>query len=334
MIRRRRTPEPIEGTEAELVAMTAELDEAHRDSLPQLRAVLTEWRETNASRRAFLIGSGAVVGGVALVASGAGGIAQAAASSMGKSSSGTSAVLTATKGQKLTGDLAIVALAASLENLAVGTYQAGIDAATAGKLGAVPPAVVSFATTAQSQHKDHAAAWNSVLTGAGKKAITGVDLTVKKDVDTAFASVKDVPGLAMLALSLENGAAATYLSAIDAVKSPAGIKVAATIQPGRDAARCRAELPARPVPGARQLLEEGRRPHHHRQDRLRPQGIGLRASGGFEPPHTAPEADALSPELRGRGVEDTRAKSWEPGRVSGWTSDERAEELRPTAETP
>ena len=36
---------------------------------------------------------------------------------------------------------------------------------------------------------------------------------------------------ATLALSLENGAAATYLTAIDAVKSPAGIKVAATIQP-------------------------------------------------------------------------------------------------------
>jgi hypothetical protein len=228
VIRRRRTPDPIAGTEAELVAMTTELDEVHRESLPQLRAVLTEWRETNASRRAFLIGSGAVVGGVALVASGAGGIAQAAASSMGSTKA---AVPAAAKSQKLTGDLAIVALAASLENLAVGTYQAGIDAATAGKLGAVPPAVVSFATSAQSQHKDHAAAWNSVLTGAGKKAITGVDLTVKQDVDTAFASVKDVPGLAMLALSLENGAAATYLAAIDAVKSPAGIKVAATIQP-------------------------------------------------------------------------------------------------------
>jgi hypothetical protein len=231
VIRRRRTPDPIEGTEAELVAMTADLDDAHRDSLPQLRAVLTEWRETNASRRAFLIGSGAVVGGVALVASGAGGIAQAAASSMGPRSTAKAAVPAAAKGQKLTGDLAIVALAASLENLAVGTYQAGIGAATAGKLGAVPPAVVSFAQTAQSQHKDHAAAWNSVLTGAGKKAITGVDLTVKKDVDTAFASVKDVPGLATLAVSLENGAAATYLAAIDAVKSPAGIKVAATIQP-------------------------------------------------------------------------------------------------------
>ena len=85
--------------------------------------------------------------------------------------------------------------------------------------------------TAQSQHKDHAAAWNGVLTGAGKKAITGVDLTVKKSVDETFAEVKDVPGLAKLALDLENGAAATYLAAIDVVKNPAGIKTAATIQP-------------------------------------------------------------------------------------------------------
>jgi hypothetical protein len=150
---------------------------------------------------------------------------------MGQGSAKKSGVLTATRAQKLTGDLAIVALAASLENLAVGTYQAGIDAATAGKLGAVPPAVVSFATTAQSQHKDHAAAWNGVLTGAGKKAVTGVDLTVKKGVDKAFAKVTDVPGLAQLALDLENVAAATYVAAIDVVKNPAGIKTAATIQP-------------------------------------------------------------------------------------------------------
>jgi len=146
-------------------------------------------------------------------------------------SQGVSSVPAAAGGQKLTGDLAVVALAASLENLAVGTYQAGIDAATKGSLGAVPPAVVTFAQTAQSQHKDHAAAWNAVLTGAGKKAVTGVDTTVKKSVDQAFAKVSDVPGLAKLALDLEGVAAATYVAAIDVVKNPAGIKTAATIQP-------------------------------------------------------------------------------------------------------
>jgi len=139
--------------------------------------------------------------------------------------------VTVARQQKLTGDLAVVALAAALENLAVATYGAGISAATAGKLGAVPPAVVTFAQTAQKQHMDHAAAWNGVLTGAGKQAVSGVDLTVKKDVDTQFAQVKDVGGLAKLALGLEDAAAATYLAAIDVVKSPAGIQTAATIEP-------------------------------------------------------------------------------------------------------
>jgi hypothetical protein len=225
VIRRRRS-HAILATEAEIVAMTADLEDAHRDSLVELRETLTGWRDASPSRRAFLVGGGAVLGGVVLAAGSAGGLAQAAAASVSQS-----AMPTAAKAQKLTGDLAVVALAASLENLAVGTYQAGIDAATAGKLGAVPAAVVAFAQTAQSQHRDHAAAWNGVLTGAGKQAVTGVDLTVKKTVDTAFAQVKDVPGLATLALGLENAAAATYLAAIDGVKSTAGVKVAATIQP-------------------------------------------------------------------------------------------------------
>jgi len=220
--------------------MTHDLEDAHHETLPSMRDSLTAWSEsdddirsgitrlvsTPSSRRAFLLGGGAVLGGVALVGSGMGsGLAAAA------TRSGRMGAPAATSAQKLSGDLAVVALAASLENLAVGTYQAGIDAATKGSLGDVPPAVVTFAQTAQSQHKDHAAAWNGVLTGAGKKAVSGVDTTVKKSVDKAFAGVKDVPGLAKLALDLENVAAATYIAAIDVVKNPAGIKTAATIQP-------------------------------------------------------------------------------------------------------
>ena len=240
MRRWKRTTEPMPVDERELRSLTSDMADAHHDSLPSMRASLDAWRESNSdiesgiselvatptSRRLFLLGGGALLGGAALVGSGATGLASAAART------GSSGVFSAAMGgQNLTGDLAVVGLAAALENLAVATYQAGIDAATAGKLGAVPPAVVNFATTAQSQHKDHAAAWNGVLTGAGKKPITGVDLTVKKVVDQAFASVTDVPGLAMLALDLENAASATYLAAIDAVKSKPGIQTAATIQP-------------------------------------------------------------------------------------------------------
>jgi hypothetical protein len=238
-VRRRNRKQQIAISEAELVAMTHDLDDAHHESLPSMRDSLAEWSEsdddirtgitrlvsTPSSRRAFLLGGGAVIGGVALVGSGMGSGIAAAATRTGM------AVPSATSAQKLSGDLAVVALAASLENLAVGTYQAGIDAATKGSLGEVPPAVVTFAQSAQSQHKDHAAAWNAVLTGAGKKAVSGVDMTVKKSVDKTFAAVKDVPGLAKLALDLENVAAATYIAAIDVVKTPAGIKTAATIQP-------------------------------------------------------------------------------------------------------
>jgi len=236
--RRNRKQAPIVITETELARMTNDLDDTHHETLPTMRDSLAEWSDsdgdirrgitrlvsTPSSRRAFLLGGGAVLGGVALVGSGAG-------SGLAAAATRTSAAVPAASGQKLTGDLAVVALAASLENLAVGTYQAGIDAATKGSLGAVPPAVVTFAQTAQSHHKDHAAAWNAVLTGAGKQAVTGVDMTVKKSVDKAFAKVTDVPGLAKLALDLEDAAAATYLAAIDVVKNPAGIKTAASIQP-------------------------------------------------------------------------------------------------------
>jgi hypothetical protein len=240
-VRRRNRKQQIAISEAELVERTRDLDDAHNESLPSMRESLAEWRDsddiragldhlvsTPGSRRAFLLGGGALLGGVALVGSGVGSGLAAAATRRGST---VAAGMPTQNGQKLTGDLAVVALAASLENLAVATYQAGIDAATKGSLGEVPPAVVTFAQTAQRQHQDHAAAWNGVLTGAGKKAVTGVDLTVKQSVDKAFAQVKDVPGLAMLALDLENGAAATYLAAISAVKTPAGIKTAATIQP-------------------------------------------------------------------------------------------------------
>jgi hypothetical protein len=242
-----RKKDPIAISEHELVDLTEQLDEMHHETFGSFRESLDEWREAGAdvhdgvsrlaaaptSRRGFLLGGGAVLGGVALFASGATGITAAAARTRaaGGVPTGVPALAPLKRTQKLTGDLAVVGLAASLENLAVATYQGGIDAATAGKLGAVPPAVVTFATTAQGHHKQHAAAWNAILTSSKKSAVTGVDLTVKHDVDAAFAQVTDVPGLAKLALTLENGAAATYLSAINVVKVPAGIKTAATIQP-------------------------------------------------------------------------------------------------------
>ncbi|MBA3652813.1 MAG: ferritin-like domain-containing protein [Actinobacteria bacterium] len=218
-------------SERELITLTSDLDDMHHDTLPHMHEAIDAWSEVNnllrsgvdklgetaSSRRTFLIGVGAAAGGLALAACGG-------SKKKNSGSGGDSG---------LSGDLAIAALAASLENLAVQTYQAGLDAAGKGSLGAVPAAVATFVKTAQSQHKDHAAAWNSILTKAGKKAITGVDTTVKDAVVTpGFAQVKDVPGLAKFALGLENVAAATYLNGIqNAIKDKGAIQIAASIQP-------------------------------------------------------------------------------------------------------
>ena len=127
-------------------------------------------------------------------------------------------------------DLKVATLAASLEVLAVGTYKAALDAATAGKLGSVPPAVGEFVTKAMSQHQAHLDAWNKVLTGAGGSAVTEPDASLKPTVDAAFAKVTDVTGAAKLALQLEEIAAATYNNAQSVLTDKDAIKLAGSIQ--------------------------------------------------------------------------------------------------------
>ena len=231
------THEPIPVTEAELAAMTRDLDDLHHETMPAVYESVAEWVEhtdphragrSAATRRAFLIGSATTLGAAVLAACGS---SSSKASSSTVGSTVAPAASTTTSGSANV-DLKVAALATSLENLAVATYQSGIDAATAGKLGTVPPAVVTFAKTAQQQHKDHAAAWNAILSGAGKPTVSGVDMTVKNAVvDPAFAKVKDITGLAKLALQLEEVAAATYLSGISVLSSPGGVKTSASIQP-------------------------------------------------------------------------------------------------------
>jgi len=234
--------ETMQISEGELLAMTKDLEDAHQASLPAMHEAIAEWNELNkqlrtgvrkigtaaASRRTFLIGGGIAAGGLALAA-----CSKSSSSSSSAADSGTATTAAGGGGSGLTGDLAVAGLAAALENSAVATYQAGLDAATAGKLGAVPPSVATFAKTAQMQHKDHAAAWNAVLTGAGKQAVTQNDKTVMDGVVLpAFAKVTDVVGLAKLALALEGVAAATYLNGIqNALTDNGAIKTAASIQP-------------------------------------------------------------------------------------------------------
>jgi hypothetical protein len=210
-------------SEHELTVMTTDLDQMHHDiSMPAMKQALGEWTDKiRTSRRGFLIGAGAVAGGAVL-----------AACSSGSSSSGSTTTSTsATKTGKLTGDLAIAALAASLENLAVAAYGDVLTAAGQNKLGTVPPAVATFVTTAKGQHAQHAAAWNSAITQAGHAAIMVPDPALVPTVNAAFAQVTDVVGAAKLALMLEGIAAATYQNGISVVTADSSVKVAASIQP-------------------------------------------------------------------------------------------------------
>lgn len=226
-------------SDSELAAMTDQLEQMHQDqALPAMKSAVAEWIESLkeagqgvsrkvSTRRSFVLGA---------AGTGAVGVVLAACGSSAKSSSATTAPPTTSSAAgkasgSLSGDLAVAATAASLENLAVFAYTAGLAAANAGKLGKVPPAVATFAETARSQHADHAKAWNAALTAAGKPAVTATDPALTPTVKQKFAQVTNVTGLADLALLLENVAAQTYQSTIPALSAPTSIAISATIQP-------------------------------------------------------------------------------------------------------
>jgi Ferritin-like domain len=216
----------------ELAAMTSDMDQLHHDqAMPAMDASISEWvesiHETGAgfgrqatSRRKFIFGAGVGVGGALLALTGATAMPGLAA-----------AAGRFTDAAPLTGDLAVAAMAASLENLAVFAYKSGLAAAAANKLGTVPPAVGTFATTALAQHQAHAAAWNAALTAAKVPAVTATDPALTPTVKKLFGKVTTAAELAELALLLENTAAQTYQNAIPDLKASSSVAVAASIQP-------------------------------------------------------------------------------------------------------
>ncbi len=218
-------------SDAELTSMVDQLDEIHHDqAMPAMRTAVDQWCEViseerasterldrrRTGRRTFLLGAaGATAGGVLLAACGS----SAKKASRPQLSSA------------MASDLSVAAMAASLENLGVYAYKAGVKAATAGKLGKVPAAVPVFALVAMGQHIDHANAWNAALTAAGEPAVTFTDPALTPTVNTAFGQVTDVAGLLGLALLVENIAAQTYQNGVGVLSAPTAIGVAATIHP-------------------------------------------------------------------------------------------------------
>jgi len=188
------------------------------------------------TRRRFLAGAavlGAGLGaGFVLAACGGDDDDDAGSGTTTDAATGTTAAgaNTTVPGEVSSGDAEIAVLAAGLEALAVGTYQAALDAAGAGALGEVPPAVAEFVTVALAHHQAHLDAWNDVLTGAGAEAVTEPNGILKPAVDAEFAKVTDVTGAAALALTLEQAAAATYLEAQRTLTNKDAILLAGSIQ--------------------------------------------------------------------------------------------------------
>ena len=95
----------------------------------------------------------------------------------------------------------------------------------------MPPAVATFATTVKGQHQQHADAWNGVLKSNGKTAVTVTNPTLTPTVQSDFAKVTDIAGLAQLAITLETIAAQTYQAETSMLKSKAAIGLSSSIQP-------------------------------------------------------------------------------------------------------
>ena len=230
----RKHRQDIEGSEAEVAAMTRDLDQLHHDAgMPAMHEAITELTDavrTGAAkptnRRTFLLGAGGFVAGAGILAAvGSAPELAAAAPSTSLTAPGTS------PGAGLSGDLAIAAVAASVENLAIHTYLSAAKAAGAGKFGTVPPAITTFITTVVGQHRQHAAAWNGLLTAAGKQAVSVTDPALTPTANEELSQATSLRQVAQLALTLENTAAQTYQAEASRLRSARAVALAASIQP-------------------------------------------------------------------------------------------------------
>jgi hypothetical protein len=130
------------------------------------------------------------------------------------------------------GDFAVVALAASLENLVVRSYTDALEAVAAGDIEEVAPALTTLAERALAHHSEHAAGWNRLLVDAGQQPVEGVNRTVQDALaDPGLTAVRQGPGLATFILGLEGILAATYLDGMVRMQDRGAVALAASIRP-------------------------------------------------------------------------------------------------------
>lgn len=181
---------------------------------------------TGVSRRRFLAGS-TVAASLAVFAVACSDDDDAGTGAGGAGRTGDT---TALRSGKPDSDLDTAATAAGIEKLAFDTYTAFGQLATAGSLGAaMPPAVMDLMIAAAKHHQTALDAWNKMLTGAGRPAVTTPSPILKPAVDAAVGELTDIPAAATLVLRLEDYASQTYQKAIPTLQSVDAVRLAAQV---------------------------------------------------------------------------------------------------------
>jgi hypothetical protein len=108
-------------------------------------------------------------------------------------------------------DVQMLQTAASIEHLAVATYDTALTLDFIGGASA-NPVVKTFVAKTKEQHQQHAAAFNAAATRLGGKAQDQPDPALLGVVNNAKPSLTGPAQVVDLALELEDGAAQTYVS--------------------------------------------------------------------------------------------------------------------------
>jgi hypothetical protein len=106
-------------------------------------------------------------------------------------------------------DVQMLQTATSIEILAVATYTAALGLPFAGSL---PKVVQTFATTTKQQHMDHQQAFSAAVRALGGKPQTNPDPVLLDVVNKAKPGLTGPVPLVELAITLEMGAAETYVA--------------------------------------------------------------------------------------------------------------------------
>jgi hypothetical protein len=108
-------------------------------------------------------------------------------------------------------DVQMLQTAASIENLAVATYDTALTLDFIGG-GSANAVVKAFVEKTKEQHRQHADAFNAAVTRLGGKAQDEPDPVLLGVVDNAKPSLTGPAQVVDLALELEDGAAQTYVA--------------------------------------------------------------------------------------------------------------------------